>query len=52
MAHWRHMQHALPAYLLLGRIAGVPDAELEKAWADGASQTKLEEIDKKLKLKK
>jgi hypothetical protein len=52
MARWRYLQHALPAYLLLGRVAGFPDDELEKAWARGENKAKLEEIEKRLKSKK
>jgi hypothetical protein len=32
MARWQHLPHALPAFILLGRAAGVPEEEIEKAW--------------------
>lgn len=32
MARWKHLPHALPAFLLLARTAGLPDAEIEKRW--------------------
>jgi hypothetical protein len=35
MARWKTLEHALPAYLLLGRVAGVPDDEVQQAWARG-----------------
>ena len=35
MARWKHLPHALPAYILLGRTAWVPEAELQSAWAKG-----------------
>ena len=35
MARWKHLPHALPAYILLGRTAGIGDSELQKAWAAG-----------------
>ncbi|HET8546797.1 MAG TPA: HEAT repeat domain-containing protein [Bryobacteraceae bacterium] len=35
MAAWRHLPHALPAYILVGRIAGVSEPELRKAWSEG-----------------
>ena len=39
MAQWRHLPHALPAYILVGRIAGVSEPELQKAWSEGRRQT-------------
>jgi hypothetical protein len=35
MAAWRHLPHALPAYILLGRALGVPEKELQEAWSKG-----------------
>jgi hypothetical protein len=35
MARWKALEHALPAYLLVGRIAGLPDQEVQAAWARG-----------------
>jgi hypothetical protein len=35
MARFRHLPHALPAYLLLGKAAGLPDGEVETAWLAG-----------------
>ncbi|HYP06652.1 MAG TPA: HEAT repeat domain-containing protein [Bryobacteraceae bacterium] len=35
MARWRHVPHALPSYILLGRTAGIPETELQSAWAAG-----------------
>ncbi len=35
MARWKHLPHALPAYILLGRTAGIPEADLQSAWANG-----------------
>jgi hypothetical protein len=52
MAHWRRLEHALPAYLLLGRLAGMGLTELEQAWAGGQGQQKLQEIEQRLKSKK
>ena len=52
MARWRHLEHALPAYLLLGRLAGMEGQELEQAWASGEGQKELQEIEHKLKSKK
>jgi hypothetical protein len=52
MARWRNLEYVLPSYLLLGRMAGVSDAELEQAWAGGDREKKLQEIELKLKAKK
>jgi hypothetical protein len=38
MAKWRHLPHALPAYIVVGRIAGVSEPELQKAWKEGTRQ--------------
>jgi len=35
MARWKTLAHALPAYLLLGRVAGLPDDQVQAAWAKG-----------------
>jgi hypothetical protein len=35
MARWKHAPHALSAYILLGRTAGIAEAELKAAWANG-----------------
>ena len=33
MARWRHLPHALPAYVLLGRAFGMAETEIERTWA-------------------
>ena len=33
MARWKHLPHALPAYVLLGRSAGMAETEIERTWA-------------------
>jgi hypothetical protein len=35
MAKWKHEPHALPAYILLGRTAGISEAGLQSAWSKG-----------------
>ena len=35
MARWKSLGHALPAYLLLARIAGVPEQQAQEAWTRG-----------------
>jgi len=35
MARWKTLAHALPAFVLLGRIAEMPDAQVQTAWTKG-----------------
>jgi hypothetical protein len=35
MARWKTLSHALPAFVLLGRIAGLPDKQVQDAWTRG-----------------
>jgi len=35
MARWTTLHYALPAFVLLGRVAGVPDAEIHTRWESG-----------------
>jgi hypothetical protein len=35
MAKWKHEPHALSAYILLGRTAGIDENELQAAWSKG-----------------
>jgi hypothetical protein len=46
MARWQYLPHALPAYLLLGRVYGVSDDALEKAWAAGDREKALHDMEK------
>jgi len=39
MARWKTLAHALPAYILLGRIAGLPDAQAQDQWSRGDRET-------------
>ena len=41
MARWKHLPHALPAFILIGRIHGVPEDEIQKAWAEGRREVFL-----------
>lgn len=49
MARWQYLPHALPAFLLVGRVAGLTDEELEKAWSDGDREKILKSIEKPVK---
>ena len=52
MARWRHLSHALPGYILLGRIAGYDEKRLQEAWSAGKHQPLTEEIIKELTTRK
>jgi hypothetical protein len=39
MARWKTLRYALPPFLLLGRAAGVGDAELHQLWERGDRET-------------
>jgi hypothetical protein len=34
MARWRDLTHALPAFILLGRLAGLPEKDIQEAWVN------------------
>lgn len=42
MARWKTLDYALPAFLLLGRAAGIPDTELEDQWRKGDRETAIQ----------
>jgi hypothetical protein len=35
MARWKTLSHALPAFILLGRVAGMAEPEIQDAWTRG-----------------
>ena len=35
MARWKTLAHALPAFVLVGRVAGLPDDQVQQAWTKG-----------------
>jgi hypothetical protein len=39
MARWKTPAYALPPYLLLGRVAGIPDEQIQSSWAKGDRET-------------
>jgi hypothetical protein len=41
MARWKTLRYALPAFLLVGRTAGVPEAELLEQWQQGDRETAI-----------
>jgi hypothetical protein len=38
-ARWKTLAHALPAFLLVGRLAGVPEQEIYQAWERGERES-------------
>ena len=44
MARWRHLPHALPSFLLLGRAAGLAEAETQKQWLAGDRETVIAKV--------
>ena len=39
MARWKTLRYALPPFLLVGRIAGMKDAEIHRSWQSGDRET-------------
>jgi predicted Zn-dependent protease len=53
MARWHDLQHALPAFILAGRIAGLDDKTIQNAWINGNREPVLEKAlhpNKKIKI--
>ena len=42
MARWQHAEHAIAGYILLGRVSGIPESELQDAWKDGKRNAIIE----------
>jgi hypothetical protein len=41
MAQWKNLRYALPAFILVGRLAGMNEAEIQKAWTSGDRQAAI-----------
>jgi len=39
MSRWKTLAHALPAFVLLGRVAGMSDPQIQDAWTRGDRET-------------
>jgi hypothetical protein len=46
MAQWRDLEHALPGFILAGRIAGLTEKEIQDAWVSGDREPVLKELRK------
>ncbi|MBK5294601.1 MAG: hypothetical protein JJE04_23335 [Acidobacteriia bacterium] len=42
MSRWKHLPHALPSFILLGRIAGMEEEAIRQAWAQPERITVLD----------
>ena len=42
MAQWKDLRYALPAFILIGRMAGLNEQEIQKAWTSGNRQTVID----------
>lgn len=43
MARWKTLGHALPAFILVGRIAGLPEEEIHEAWSKGQREKVIDQ---------
>jgi hypothetical protein len=50
MSRWHYLEHALPAYILLGRVAGMPEPEIQDRWSKGEREQVIAAAVKRLKL--
>jgi hypothetical protein len=44
MARWHDLQHALPAFMLAGRLAGMDDAAVKEAWVNENRESVLQAV--------
>ncbi|MCC7155340.1 MAG: HEAT repeat domain-containing protein [Bryobacterales bacterium] len=49
MSQWQYLPHALPAYLLLGRVSGKTDQEMQDAWSRGERESAIQSLRKSRK---
>ena len=49
MARWKTLSHALPAFILLGRTAGMPEPDIQAAWTRGDRDSVISAAKKKAK---
>jgi hypothetical protein len=46
MARWKSLRYALPAYILAGRIAGIPEDQIHESWSSGDRETVIRKVAK------
>jgi hypothetical protein len=44
MARWHEMEHALPGFILAGRLAGLSEDEIKQAWVSGDREPVIEKV--------
>ncbi len=44
MARWHDLEHALPAFILAGRLAGLDEAAIKTAWVNGDREAVLKAV--------
>jgi hypothetical protein len=49
MARWKTLEHALPAYVLVGRVAGLSQEQIERSWERGERESVIAAAAKKKK---
>lgn len=43
MARWHDLKHALPGFILAGRVAGLTDKQIETAWVNGDREAVIQQ---------
>jgi len=43
MARWKTLRYALPPFLLLGRVAGLPEEQIHRRWETGQRETVIQQ---------
>lgn len=46
MARWNSLTHALPAYILLGRVAGLAENEIQESWSKGEREARISSMER------
>lgn len=49
MARWQSLQYALPSYILIGRLAGLTEEEIQQSWAAADRLERLAALEKSLR---
>jgi len=49
MARWKTLAHALPAYIVLGRVAGLTEEQIQAEWSKGDRESVIAQALKKTK---
>jgi hypothetical protein len=44
MARWRDLKHALPSFILAGRLAGMEEAQIKQAWLSEDRESVLQAL--------